>query len=122
VALGDRIGARGIEGPGVASTYRLELIARFVQVFRPRRAQRCRRVVGPLEHREPLPLLDRIADHDLHSLEDAVGLGEDLVLHLHRLEHHEWLAGGYRSVALMPDGDDGAGERRQDGHLFRHRC
>ena len=62
------------------------------------------------QHREELTLLDGVADRDLEAADDAARAGSDFVLHLHRLEHDERFAGGYRIVAITPDRDDGAGE------------
>ena len=108
MALADRVevGARGVE------VGRALLAAGGVRA----------RLAGR-EVREHLALVDGVADRDLDAAEDAVGVGDDLVLHLHRLEHDERGAGAHGLVGLVRDGDHGARERGGDGDVAirRHR-
>ena len=79
------------------------------------------RVAGD-EDREQLAVVDGVADRDLEAANDAVDLGRDLVLHLHRLEHDERLAGADQLIGSPRDRDHGARERgvqREVGHARR---
>ena len=88
VAPRDRVRPRRVEADRMALSHRL-------QVGPPPAGWRCGAVPCPrglaagLQHRQQLTLLDSVADGDREAAQHAVDLGEDLVLHLHRLEHHQ---------------------------------
>jgi hypothetical protein len=56
----------------------------------------CRRCLADEEHGEDLALVDGVADGDLDAPHDAIGFGDHLVLHLHRLEHDHCGSGAHR--------------------------
>ena len=56
--------------------------------------------------------VDRLADLDEHPGDDAVHVGEDAVLHLHRLEQDEHLPRRHRLADLDVHGSDRARHRR----------
>jgi len=66
-----------------------------------------------------LALGHRVTRLHLHRADDALGVREHLVLHLHRLEHDQDLAFGDMLLADAGDLDDDAGERRGDRVLTR---
>ncbi len=67
-----------------------------------------------VDHGQKLALLDGLADLDLDPPDDAGAVGQDLVLHLHRLEDDQRLAGADWLLGLVGDGDHRAGERGGD--------
>jgi len=94
--------ARGAAGAGLRGAGRLSV----------------RRLHGSrLEHQQQLALLDGVADGDGDASDHAVGLGEHLVLHLHRLEHDQRRAGADALVGAVRDRDHDARELGSDGEL-----
>ena len=121
VAPGDRVGPRAVEPDGVALADRGEIVADRVEVDGLGALLGGRGRLAGGQHGEELALVDRVAHGDLDAPHDAVGLGDDLVLHLHRLEHDDRRAGADRLGRLVGDRDHGAGEGGRDGDLGRGR-
>ena len=120
-ASGDRVGAGGVERQVVALSYRGQVVAARGWGGELRLFGVGARVSGR-EDRQHLALVDGVANRDLEAADDAVDLGRDLVLHLHRFEHNERLAGADRIVRPAGDRDHRARERgvqREVGHARR---
>ena len=64
-----------------------------------------------VECNEQVTGVDPIADGEAHLGDDRVAGGDDLVLHLHRLDDHQQLTVDHRVTGGDVDGDHGARQR-----------
>ena len=71
---------------------------------------------GAQRHQQ-LALLHGVADGHRQTAHDAIPLGEHLVLHLHRLEHHDRSARRHLLLVAVGDRHDHTGEGCQDIEL-----
>ena len=113
-AARDGVRARRVEPQRVALANGGEVGTFGFEVDGRRLARRCDLLGASVEHREHLALGDRLADRHLDAAHDAVAVGNDLVLHLHRLEQHQHDARADRLVGPVGDRDHGARERGGD--------
>ncbi len=101
----------------MALTHRLEVRSEPVGLLGPRRLHTGRESSPGADPGEQLSLLDRVADLHVDALDDTAGVGEHLVLHLHRLEHEQRRPGADLLVDPTRDRHDDARERRRDRDL-----
>ena len=119
VTAGDRLTAGGVEADLVALTDRTQVGALALRLeFLGRLGQR----TGGrprLERRQQLALADGFTDRHGQLADDPVDVGQHLVLHLHRLEHHHGRTGPHLRIGPERQRDDDRVERRQ--HRVRQR-